>query len=338
MVLSFPSFMIDGGRENIVSMGFGYFNNGLLDYSDAIENAGCYPATDSISIVELNKIKSMEFEIICIPDGYDKEIEGVANLIISDNNTFFLMYMATEKHYLDNFEKFEEFKNTVQIENTIDLSDYNAVSSVYDTKIKQEHLKITDSFNLPVILYDESEVSNFNFNFENSQMSFQPILNSDEYFQMDIETNGLLDSPYQIDINEESSYYIIINDTTTGKIIITVYSESPEIVTITGKLHANMIKLNDDVETMSIPAWIKNNAEFWAQDQIDDTTFIAGIQFLIKNKILNVSATTEIFQEQSNDIPAWIKNNAEFWAQGLISDDDFLNGIQYLINQGIIKV
>ena len=88
----------------------------------------------------------------------------------------------------------------------------------------------------------------------------------------------------------------------------------------------------------SIPEWIKTNSEWWAQDKIDDTTFVSGIQFLIKNGILDVPSTTETIEEKSTEIPSWIKGNAEFWAQGLISDEDFLNGIQYLVENGIIKV
>ena len=36
------------------------------------------------------------------------------------------------------------------------------------------------------------------------------------------------------------------------------------------------------------PAWIKNNAGWWADDQIDDETFVSGIQYLITNGILDV--------------------------------------------------
>jgi len=37
-----------------------------------------------------------------------------------------------------------------------------------------------------------------------------------------------------------------------------------------------------------IPDWIKNNAGWWADGSIDDDAFIQGIQFLIKNGILNI--------------------------------------------------
>ena len=38
-----------------------------------------------------------------------------------------------------------------------------------------------------------------------------------------------------------------------------------------------------------IPAWIKDIAEFWADGQIDDNTFIGGIQWLISNGIMKLS-------------------------------------------------
>ena len=37
-----------------------------------------------------------------------------------------------------------------------------------------------------------------------------------------------------------------------------------------------------------VPAWVKNNAGWWAEGTIDDAAFIQGIQFLIKEGILRV--------------------------------------------------
>ena len=39
-------------------------------------------------------------------------------------------------------------------------------------------------------------------------------------------------------------------------------------------------------ESTSIPAWIKNNAGWWAAGQIPDSAFVQGIQFLIKEGII----------------------------------------------------
>jgi len=87
-----------------------------------------------------------------------------------------------------------------------------------------------------------------------------------------------------------------------------------------------------------IPEWIKSNAGWWAKDQIDDTTFISGIQFLIKQGIISVSSQSANSDDSAHGIPQWIKNNADWWSQGLISNDDFLKGIEYLVSNGIIVV
>lgn len=39
-----------------------------------------------------------------------------------------------------------------------------------------------------------------------------------------------------------------------------------------------------------IPDWIKTNAEWWVAGDVDDETFLQGIEFLVENKIVNVSS------------------------------------------------
>ena len=91
------------------------------------------------------------------------------------------------------------------------------------------------------------------------------------------------------------------------------------------------------VSNSEIPTWIKNNAGWWANGDIDDDSFVQGIQYLIKQNILQVPNTLPQ-ESDSNDIPTWIKNNARWWAEGSIDDMAFLQGIQYLIKNGIIIV
>jgi len=91
--------------------------------------------------------------------------------------------------------------------------------------------------------------------------------------------------------------------------------------------------------SLVIPDWIRNNAKWWSEGAIADGDFISGIQYLIKEGIIQIPETTStITASESNEIPSWIKNNADWWSQGLISDDDFVKGIQYLVEQGIIMV
>ncbi|MEX2193356.1 MAG: peptidase, partial [Nitrosarchaeum sp.] len=69
---------------------------------------------------------------------------------------------------------------------------------------------------------------------------------------------------------------------------------------------------------------------------IDDDSFIQGIQFLIKEKIISIPPTQNS-GTGSNQIPSWIKNNAGWWADGSIDDDSFIQGIQFLIKEGLIN-
>ena len=114
---------------------------------------------------------------------------------------------------------------------------------------------------------------------------------------------------------------------------------SAAIVKISGQ---NMNSLLDKIDPKfrasveKVPSWIKNNAGWWANDDIGDDSFIQGIQFLIKEKILEINETTTA--DKSDKIPAWVKNNAGWWAEGQITESDFLSGITHLVKTGIISV
>jgi len=74
------------------------------------------------------------------------------------------------------------------------------------------------------------------------------------------------------------------------------------------------------------------------EENIDDEAFVGGIQFLIKEGIIQIPETSQSTTESSQEIPTWIKNNVDWWSQGLISDDDFLKGMPFLVESGIIAV
>jgi len=108
-----------------------------------------------------------------------------------------------------------------------------------------------------------------------------------------------------------------------------------------------------NIDETSIPVWIKNNAGWWATDQIDDSAFLQGIQYLIQEGIMIIPTTEtsessddsdaipdagQRAQEFDQHVPAWIKNNAGWWATDQIDDSAFLQGIQYLVQKGIIVV
>ena len=87
-----------------------------------------------------------------------------------------------------------------------------------------------------------------------------------------------------------------------------------------------------------VPNWIKNNASWWASDQIPDSAFLQGIQFLIKEGIIIIPFTETSESPQSQEVPTWIKNTAGWWAENKISETEFVNAIEFLIKHGIIIV
>jgi len=106
------------------------------------------------------------------------------------------------------------------------------------------------------------------------------------------------------------------------------------VVSLVGILMAPVVSS----QQATIPAWIKINAMWWASDQIPDSAFLQGIQFLIKEGIMVIPSTETSESSQSQVVPAWIKNNAGWWAEDKISEAEFVNAIQYLIKHGIIIV
>ena len=53
-------------------------------------------------------------------------------------------------------------------------------------------------------------------------------------------------------------------------------------------------------EPTDIPSWIKNNAGWWADSQIDDATYISGLQWLISNGIIKIPEEC-VFESEEYD-------------------------------------
>jgi len=88
-----------------------------------------------------------------------------------------------------------------------------------------------------------------------------------------------------------------------------------------------------------IPAWVKNNAKWWAEGNIGESDFVGGIQHLIKEKIIDIPDLPEQASDTAvQKVPDWVKNNAGWWADGQIGEGEFVNGIKYLVEKGIIQV
>ncbi len=64
-------------------------------------------------------------------------------------------------------------------------------------------------------------------------------------------------------------------------------------------------------------------AKWWQQGQIDDSTFASGIQYLIKQGVIQLPPTASSQPSSGVTIPSWVKTNAGLWADGQIDDSTF---------------
>ena len=96
--------------------------------------------------------------------------------------------------------------------------------------------------------------------------------------------------------------------------------------------------MNQPLGDFTVPSWIKSNAGWWADDQIDDSSFVSGLQWLISNDIIILPAVEQGTVDDENIIPGWIKNTAGWWADDQIHDITFVAAIKYLIGEGIIII
>jgi len=86
-----------------------------------------------------------------------------------------------------------------------------------------------------------------------------------------------------------------------------------------------------------IPFWVKNNAMWWHEKQIDDADFVAGIQYLINEEIITIPETT-ITSSTAEGIPQWVSDVAGFWSNDQIPDDQFVGAMQWLVSNGVMEV
>jgi len=93
-----------------------------------------------------------------------------------------------------------------------------------------------------------------------------------------------------------------------------------------------------EVQIKPIPSWIKATATWWSDDEINDSEFVLGIQYLIQEDIIQIPDSEITSKTVVQTIPSWIKDTANWWGQDLISDPEFTAGLQWLIDNGVMKV
>jgi len=90
-------------------------------------------------------------------------------------------------------------------------------------------------------------------------------------------------------------------------------------------------------ELPKIPQWIKLSGEWWVTDQISDSEFLEGVDFLFEKEIIFVPSR-EVISQTNWKIPSWYKTPVGWWTEDKISDDDLLYAIENLVERGIIII
>jgi hypothetical protein len=156
----------------------------------------------------------------------------------------------------------------------------------------------------------------------------------------DSSNNLIITKKTPVDTYGKFSYTVELNEKfSDGKYIVkSQYGNSKYTVNISSFVITTGNSSTMTPNTSEIPAWVKNNAGWWADGAIDDNSFVQGIQFLVQEGFMKIPVTEQGSGSGSNEIPAWVKNNAGWWAAGAIDDNSFVQGIQFLVQEGFMKI
>jgi hypothetical protein len=115
---------------------------------------------------------------------------------------------------------------------------------------------------------------------------------------------------------------------------------------IIGKSGGKEITLNSFLVKKQIisevPSWIKNNAEWWANDLIDDKDFMQGIQFLIEERIIQIGpeilgTVPQICTAENIKTSCCIVGHTSNFS-GICSDDTSIQSYESLIEQEKVSI
>jgi len=150
---------------------------------------------------------------------------------------------------------------------------------------------------------------------------------------------------------KEQSLDTIIKDmiVIVGDAVESTNSESPDTTSESQDTAGESEDGTITETTVNVPEWLKKNAGWWSQGQLDDSTFTNSVQYLIQNQIIDIPMLLNVSEDPDEKdkfaeeveivpVPEWIKNNAGWWSEGQIDDHTFLLGIEYLVENGIIIV
>ena len=264
----------------------------------------------------------------------DKQKQSV--LLKESTNKIFEEFHVTPKIFIPPLYQFNDDTKQALLENG-----YTHISAGQNTDLPPYPLQGESLYRFPTVaftgVYSTSEERVLGVS---SDKTFSAVLDGIDKFGYAI----IALSPQEFSVYRNGGYVNVINRdqfSELNTLMERINAENIDVVSI-DQINKNVFivavpeTLNDSLDSQLIPGWIKNTAGWWRDGHIDDNSFVQGIQFLIKEEILQIPPTTQ--GSGGSEIPSWVKDTAGWWAEGIISDDDFIYGIDFLINQGIIII
>ncbi|MDH3203098.1 MAG: tetratricopeptide repeat protein, partial [Nitrosopumilus sp.] len=191
------------------------------------------------------------------PDQVDSKFPNTVNIQVLDSPAT----ISSLEEYVD--ESTQAMKSQ--------LSSFEILESGYTSFAGQQAFKMTS-----IIDY-----SNIDIDLEQGKISQKEPLST------------LIDSIKQESLAQGYQIVMMKDD----KIYIITYTATPETFS---DYFSTATKIIDSFEfeskvskSVEIPEWIKNNAKWWVEGTIDDKAFVGGIQFLIKEGIIQIPETTK---------------------------------------------
>lgn len=221
--------------ENISALGIAYADLEDLLSGDYSPSEECV-TSPNLSIVAINAgLKAAEFEVEC--ESIDSMMKGKAYFFATEeNNAVYVVYMAfSEAAYNDHLSEFEESVKTLQIENTLNLSDMSSYSATSDYKVLSEQVTVNENpYEIEIVT--NSEISDFSLDREANRMTFVVDGQSGTAGSVLIKLGHVLEGPYTVTIDGDvADRVIIIDDKTMNQKIVEIsYLHSVHEIAITG--------------------------------------------------------------------------------------------------------
>ncbi|MCH8833314.1 MAG: hypothetical protein IIA81_03375 [Thaumarchaeota archaeon] len=218
-------------------------------------------------------------------DGFDKNIKTAEELIRESNEPFWLSFVSGEN-----------INNMIQGEPPIhdtstSFSKRNELKSILFNGIEQKVIKIfQDSenklLNIQFISLDQKTDLIFELRAERDQQ----VINQKAYAEKYVENLYRLYASVKASQDYMEQYIELVNQ-------INLQEKEKELQIAKEKESIKQEILSQ--KQSKIPEWVKNNVKWWSENQIDDETFVSGIQFLMKEKIVNIPNLPEQASEKA---------------------------------------